>query len=142
MAAGITKPESPRCNLCRDRLFGRRVQNISAALRRRVGPRLRAPDTQRFAGNDAGQVPAAQFFKFIQHPAHDFGIGIHIRRRHVQVGSDKFMDGADIAARQLFSSRWDKIFGSTTTPPFPPPNGMFTTAVLKVIQADSALTSS
>ena len=38
--------------------------------------------------------------------------------------------------------RRDKIFGSTMTPPFAPPSGIFTTAVLKVIQADKALTSS
>ncbi len=34
------------------------------------------------------------------------------------------------------------VVGSQITPPFPPPNGRFTTAHFQVIQAASALTSS
>ena len=40
------------------------------------------------------------------------------------------------------SSPIDSVFGSTVTPPLPPPNGMPTTAVFQVIRLASALTSS
>jgi hypothetical protein len=40
------------------------------------------------------------------------------------------------------TSRIESFLGSTTTPPFAPPYGMFTQAHFQVIHIDSALTSS
>ncbi len=40
------------------------------------------------------------------------------------------------------SSRRESAFGSTITPPFAPPNGMFASAHFHVIHIESALTSS
>ena len=81
------------------------VQGNKPSQCRCLRPAAAASQGRRFAGDDARGMATADGLVFVNHPAHDFGIGVHVGCRNVQGGSQNRMHGPDVRPAQAFAFR-------------------------------------
>ena len=68
------------------------------AITRRFGTRQRAAKFDRFAGEHAGRRFFNDVFVGIDHPRHDFAVGVHIGGRNIDFFADERRNGFGISA--------------------------------------------
>lgn len=84
-------------------------EHEESALRGRAVAPLRSARGERFTGKRAGGPLSDEAGILVDHPSHDFRIGVHVRRRNVGAGSKVFVKSADVSAGEAFEFVFGKF---------------------------------